>query len=232
MLLITHDPINNQMPSKNKKTTSIQVIIAALCLILTATSNINAAREITSFHIARWYLDSDLVLICHANKIDTILINHHDSLTNHQSRITYDLVKEAYSITVDSVIKSTSRPQKKIRRIYSQKFPINYSNVSAQPEKNPIYRVNNIGDTVGVDTIYILNCCGINFWDSSYYRIDKSEKYLVILSSTPNGYIIDYASTISSDYPLDLIKKVKELGESYFDIYWKPPPPVSDDKME
>jgi hypothetical protein len=56
----------------------------------------NSVRIISPFEIARWYLDADLVLICSAQKTDTVLISRFDSLKADGFRLQYDLIREKY----------------------------------------------------------------------------------------------------------------------------------------
>lgn len=97
-----------------------------ICFIsILAFSSLRAARIITNFDIARWYLDSDLVLICSTNSIDTLFLSHHDTYTSDSLRLTYDMIRETYHIDTDSVIKSFDKQHELIDSICSQDFSIN-----------------------------------------------------------------------------------------------------------
>jgi hypothetical protein len=184
-----------------------------------AFNNLKAARIITNFDIARWYLDSDLVLICSAEKIDTLFLSHHDSYSPDSLRLTYDLIREIYHIETDSVIKSCDNQQVLIDSICSQNFSVNYSKTK-QSEENCIYKVNELGDTVAVDTVKTIIMYSDDYSDNSYFRLEKDKKHLVILSLTQHGYMIDYETEIS-DSILELIAEVKRKGQAYIDDFFK-----------
>ncbi len=188
-------------------------------LIILVINNLKAAREITNLDIARWYLDSDIVLICSPYKIDTLFLNHHDSYTPDSLRLTYDMIREKYHINIDSVIKSCDNQHELIVSICSQDFSINYSKTK-QGENNYVFKVNELGDTVGVDTIKTIIMYNDDFSDNSYFRLENNKKHLVILSLTQHGYIIDYETEIS-DWILKLIAEVKNKGQGYFDDFYK-----------
>lgn len=181
--------------------------------------NLNAARIITNFDIARWYLDSDLVLICSTNKIDTLFLNHHDSLTLDSLRLTYDMIREIYYIDIDSVIKPSKNQHVLIDSIFSQDFSINYKKTK-QGEDEFIYKLNERGDTIGVDTLRTMIIYCDDYSDYSYFRLENNNKHLVILSLTQHGYMIDFETEIS-DWILELIAEVKIKGRSYLDDLFK-----------
>jgi hypothetical protein len=188
-------------------------------MLILATSNLKSATEITNLDIARWYLDSDLVLICSSYKIDTLYINHHDSYTQDSLRLTYDMIREIYHIETDSVIKPCNSQHVFIDSICSQNFSINYSKTK-QGEDNYIYKINALGDTVGVDTFKTIILYNDDYSDNSYFRLEKNKKHLVILSLTQHGYMIDYETEIS-DGILELIDEVKNKGQAYIDDFFK-----------
>ncbi|MCK9482998.1 MAG: hypothetical protein M0R34_01375 [Candidatus Marinimicrobia bacterium] len=181
--------------------------------------NLKVARIITNFDIARWYLDSDLVLICSTNKIDTLFLSHHDYYTPDSLRLTYDLIREIYHIDTDSVIKPCNNRHISSDSICSQDFSINYAKTK-QGEDNKIYRLNELGDTVGVDTFKTMIMYNDDYSDNSYFRLENNKKHLVILSSNQHGYMIDYETEIS-DWILELIAEVKNKGQSYIDDFFK-----------
>lgn len=184
-----------------------------------AFNNMKAARIITNFDIARWYLDSDLVLICRTDKIDTLFLSHHDSYSPDSLRLTYDMIREIYHIDTDSVIKPCDNQHVLIDSICSQDFSINYAKTK-QGEDDYIYKLNKLGDTVGVDTFKTIIMYSDDYSDNSYFRLEKNKKHLVILSLTQHGYMIDYETEIS-DSILELIAEVKSKGQAYFDDFSK-----------
>jgi hypothetical protein len=184
-------------------------IIIGLILIL-ATNNLEGTRIITNFDIARWYLDSDLVLVCNAYKIDTLFLNHHNKYTPDSFLLTYDVVREIYHIDIDSVIKPLNNQYVLVDSICSQDFLINYSG-SKHGEEYYTYNINALGDTAHVDTFKVLHICSNEYSDYSYFRIENNKKHLVILSLTEHGYKIDYTTEIS-DWIVTLISEVRDKG--------------------
>ncbi len=184
-----------------------------------AFNNIKAARIITNFDIARWYLNSDLVLICSADKIDTLFLSQHDSYSPDSLRLTYDMIREIYHIDTDSVIKPCDNQHVLIDSICSQDFSINYAKTK-QGEDEYIYKLNKLGDTVGVDTFKTILMYGDDYSDNSYFRLENNKKHLVILTLTQHGYRIDYETEIS-DSILEFIAEVKRKGQAYFDDFFK-----------
>lgn len=187
-------------------------------IIIIAALNIKAARVITSLDIAQWYLDSDLVLICETYKIDTLKLGHHDYYTHDSLRLTHDMIREIYHINIDSIIKSTVNQIDQIDSISSQNFSINYA--KTKQSDSIVYKVNNLRDTIGVDTMGIITMFDTDYSDNTYFRLEPEKKHVVILSFTQNGYVIDYESELS-DWILELISEVDNKGQSYFDDFFK-----------
>jgi len=209
-------------PSKQKhykQTNNMKRLIFLGFLLFIAMNNLKAAREITNLDIARWYLDSDIVLICSPYKIDTFFLKHHDSYTPDSLRLTYDLIREIYHINIDSVIKSCDDQHDLIESIYSQDFSINYAK-KKQGENSCVFKVNELGDTIGVDTIRTTIMYNDDFSDNSYFRLENNKMHLVILSLTQHGYVIDYETELS-DWILELIAEVKKKGQGYIDDFYK-----------
>lgn len=191
------------------------VLIFFMCVFVGL--NVKAARIITIFDIAHWYLESDLVLICDVYQIDTLNLYSLDTLMDEGIHISFDMIKEVYYINTDSIIKSSSNESKIIDTIFSQDFSINYSKTKPGDDE-VIYKVNSQGDTIATDTLKSIIMFGNDYSDNSYFRLGFENKYLVILSMTPNGYVIDYKSNLS-DSILMLIKDVHDKGQAYFDDY-------------
>ncbi|HEX2393923.1 MAG TPA: hypothetical protein VHI78_01175, partial [Bacteroidales bacterium] len=188
-------------------------------ITILATSNLKSATEITNLDIARWYLNSDLVLICSAHKIDTFFLYHHDSNIRDSVRLTYDMIREIYHIDIDSVIKPLENQYILVDSICSQDFYINYTKTK-QGDDNYIYKLNELGDTIGVDTFKTMIMYNDDYSDNSYFRLESYKKHLVILSFIQDGYMIDYETEIS-DCIIDLISEVKNKGQAYIDDFFK-----------
>ena len=102
-------------------------LMSILALSFMISNPGQSSRIITSLDIARWYLDSDLVLICTVNRIDTIYINHYDSLSADKIQVRFDEVKERYHISIDSLIKGDLIKREPVDTIVSPNFLIKYS---------------------------------------------------------------------------------------------------------
>jgi hypothetical protein len=191
-----------------------------ICFIsILALHNLKAGRIITDNDIARWYIDSDLVLICSADKIDTLFLSHHDSYSPDSLQLTYDMIREIYHIDIDSVIKHNDCQQGLNDSIFSQDFSINYAKTK-QGEDEYLYKLNEHGDSIGVDTLRTMIMYIDDYSDYSYFRIENNSKHLVILSLTQYGYMIDYETEIS-DSILELIAEVQRKGQAYIDDFFK-----------
>jgi hypothetical protein len=189
-------------------------IILVLSILITDLGH--SSRLITSLDIANWYLDSDMVIVCTINQIDTILVSHHDTLLDKDKLLHYDIICEKYHITIDSIIKQEKSNTSGLDIIISQDFVIN--NRVTSRNKGKIYTIESNGDT----TFYIMDISTdfLDFSDNSYFRPMLDSSHVVILSETKNGYMIDY-ETVCSESILKLIREIKIKGHSYFDEFKK-----------
>lgn len=185
-------------------------LLSIIALLFLISNSAQSVREITSFDIARWYLDSDLVIICTVTHIDTITINSSDYLSTDDIRVHYDKIREKYHITIDSVIKGCQVEIGTIDSIFTPEFKINYSKMQQTNKEFTGFDTN--GDSIFLVTI---NIPFDNYSDDSYFRLNSHAKHLVILTKTISGYIIDYETEVN-DVILALIEEVKTKGESYF----------------
>jgi hypothetical protein len=194
-----------------KKFISIVILFFAFCL------SGQSARIITSFDIARWYLDADLVLICNVKQSDTFILGKHDSLLADGFHLTYDIVREKYQLAIDSIIKGGQYIGERMDTIFTPDFSTNY--LKTRDLGKEFTGLNANGDSVFLYSIEIIddNCC-----DDAYFRIKDQEKYLVILRKTEIGYVIDYQTKCAS-WILELIQEVKAKGEDYFSFLHNQP---------
>ncbi|MFC0876407.1 hypothetical protein ACE01N_07415 [Saccharicrinis sp. FJH2] len=185
------------------------VLVLAFLTVLSAFS----VRVFTSFDIAGWFLDADLVLICSVHHIDTIYLSHFDSLANDGMHVRYDLVKERYQIDVDSILKPDKDQLISFDTIFSQEFSIN--NYEGKETKEVLYPFDINGDTIGTDTVGRIEMTMNHYSDDTYFRLQQGEKYVVILSLGQNRYFIDYGIEVN-DSILRLIEEAKTKGKSFF----------------
>ena len=182
-------------------------IISLIILIFIFPPQGFSVRCITGLDIARWYLDSDLVLICSVNKIETIIISEHDSLVEDGYHLKYKTIREKYTTSTDSIIKGEKRIDNKMDSIFTPAF-----STSAIREKKEFDGFDTKGDSTFLNHLQISD----NFNDYSYFRIPSLfAKYLMILRKTKIGYEIEYVNNCET-WLLDLIKEVKSKGENYF----------------
>lgn len=73
------------------------------------------------------YENSDLVVHCSINRIDTILLSHFDSLHIDGELEEYDIIIESYILNIDSILKNT-KPKRSIElSICSDTLKLNYN---------------------------------------------------------------------------------------------------------
>ena len=166
----------------------------------------HSARIITGFDIARWYLDADLVLICHVKKIDTCTIKKHDSLVDNGFHLRYDVLREKYHISIDSIIKATQFIDEQMDTILTPDFSSSFVQ-----EKKDFTGFDSKGDSIFLWQLEMSE----DYNDDGYFRLKSKGKYLVILQKSENGYVINYQSACDS-ITLNLIKDIKLKGEDYF----------------
>jgi hypothetical protein len=170
-----------------------------------------SARIITNFDIARWYLDSDLVLICTINEIVPVLIDKHDTLLSNQIHESWEVIREKYIISMDSIIK-TGTPSFEIpNMILTPNFLTNYSKTQTIGKEFSGFDSNGDSTFNAIDRLFNDDA----YFDYSYFKLNLNERYLVILNKTELGYVIEYG-TICNKSTLDLILEIKTKGNSYF----------------
>lgn len=190
------------------------IILILLTFLLNYSGH--SGRVITSFDIARWYLDSDLVVSCTVNRIDTMQIRSYDSVGEDSIHRRYDIVREKYSVTLDSIIKGNPTELHFSDTILTPEFSINYSAVKYSNNKEFI-GIDTKGDSIIESSAEMLSeFCD----DSGSFRLQANkEKHVVILSKTiagfvPSGFVIDY-QTECDEGILKLIAEINEKGKSY-----------------
>lgn len=187
-------------------------LIVLVILVLATCNTGKACRIITNFDIARWYLDADLVLICNVIHTDTILVHHHDSLVTDGFHEIYDVLREKYHLSVDSIIKSNKLTVGTTDTIFTPLF-----STDRIQQKIEFRELNENGDSIFIGEVKGFT----DFNDYSYFRIRSMEKQLVMLHQTQLGYVIDYRTELDP-YIMDLISEVNRKGESYFTSFLEP----------
>ena len=193
----------------NDQFNRMKKIVAIVLMAFLAHTNVQAERIVTSFDIARWYLNSNCVFVCSVEKIDTVLVSHHDEIVSDSLRSTYDRIREVYHIRIDSTLKIDENLHDAIETIVSPIFSINQSLESSS------LALNNERNTTEADTLKTVVLYNSNQGDTSSFRLQKGKKQVVIVTRTAEGFAIDYA-TEASAWILDLLAEVKTKGESYF----------------
>jgi len=166
----------------------------------------HSVRIITGFDIARWYLDADLVLICHVKKIDTYTVSKHDSLVDDGFHLRYSTLREQYHISIDSIIKASQFIDEKMDTILTPNFSTSFVR-----EKKEFTGFDSKGDSIFLCQLDMSE----DYNDDGYFRLKSLGKYLVILQKTEIGYVINYQSECDS-ITLNLIRDVRLKGEDYF----------------
>jgi len=188
-----------------KKLISIFILLFVFC------NYGQAARIITSFDIARWYLDADLVLICNVTHTDTNTISKHDTLVEDGYHLRYDILREKYNLSIDSIIKGEQLIDRTMDSIYTPDFMSNYSKLRWKKEFTGF-------DSKGDSIFYVTFKMYSDYNDDGYFRIKSKEKHLVILRKTEIGYVIDFDTECDS-WILDIIQEVKLKGDDYFSYF-------------
>lgn len=179
--------------------------LSTIILIFTLLYQGLAARSITPWDIAKWYLDSDLAIICSVYQTDTLLISKYDSLVDNGFHLRYNVLREKYHISVDSVVKKSPNINEIMDTIFTPEF-----STMPKREKVEFEGFDSNGDSILINTVEI----STNYNDDSYYRIKSSEKCLVILSKINNRYEIDYQSEWDSSL-MRMITDIELQGEDY-----------------
>jgi hypothetical protein len=187
-----------------------------LIIILLLTFLINnsgqSGRIITSFDIARWYLDSDLVIICTVNQIDTMNISSYDSLMVDSIHLKYEIIREKYGVTIDSIVKTKQTELQIVESFMTPDFAINYSKSKVFNEKE-FGGLDSKDDSIFVSSMQLYSDYDD---DSGYFRLQVDrKKHLVILTKSLSGFVIDF-QTVCDDSILKLIGEINVKGESYF----------------
>ncbi len=184
-------------------------LISIIILIFVFYNLGQSARVISSFDIARWYLDGDVVLICSVNHNDTLTVEKYDSLLTDGFHLCYNIYREQYRISIDSIIKGDQNIAGAINTIFTPKL-----STQARKEKSEFTGLDSKGDSTFINTV---EYNGDFYSDDSYFRIESSEKRLVILRKKEIGYVIDYQSKCDS-ITLNLIQEVERQGEDFFNL--------------
>lgn len=193
----------------NDEYNRMKKIVAIVLMAFLAHSNAQAERIVTSFEIARWYLNSNCVFVCSVEEIDTVLVSHYDEIVSDSLRSTYDRIREVYHIRIDSTLKIGENLHDTIETIVSPIFSINQSLESSS------LALNNERNTTEADTLKTVVLYNSNQGDTSSFRLQKGKKQVVIVTRTAEGFAIDFA-TEASAWILDLLAEVKAKGDSYF----------------
>lgn len=183
-------------------------LISVIFLTVVLYHSGQSARIITSQDIARWYLDADLVLICNINRTDTLKIAKFDSLQADGFHFRYDILREKYQISVDSILKGEQNLDEMADSIFTPEF-----SSSSRREKIEFTGFNSNGDSTFLYTIEDYS----GYDDYSYFRINSFEKRVVILRKSEIGYVIDYQSKCDSSV-LNLLREVELKGENFFGL--------------
>jgi len=187
-------------------------LISVILLLFVFYYSGQAARIINSFDIARWYLDADLVLICNVTHTDTLKISSYDAIVEDGYHLRYDILREKYHLSIDSIIKGEQSIDGTMDSIFTP-----YFSTQSIYEKKEFKGLNSDGDSIFYMTMKMFS----DYNDDGYFRIKSDKQYLVILRKTEIGYVIDYKSECDSS-TMALIQEIKEKGEDYFSFLLPP----------
>jgi phage pi2 protein 07 len=189
----------------------MKIKLSIILLAIFIPNVVRSERVISNFDIARWYLDSDLVLICTVDQLDTILINEYSSTTPKNELLEYEIIKESYFISLDSIIKKAPDLIIETNRIETPDFVVNKRLTYNNPGK--VYYIDSKGDTIFHESRITKSL--LDFSSNKYFRLSLNKKHIVILSRVANTYIINYQQEYTDKF-LVLLNEIESKGESYF----------------
>ncbi len=173
---------------------------------------IQGERIITDLDIARWYLDADLAVICTDIERNTIHIRTVDTSGSGDYSYIYDLMKDVYTIVIDSILKGHSNLDTIL--IITPEYSTNNSKYKIS--KNDTFKVTPEGDTLHFDKMTIIPN---NYGSFSYLRLGPENENIVFLKNTGDSFMIIYVMRDVNNERLKFLNDVKKRGEKYFDIF-------------
>jgi hypothetical protein len=171
----------------------------------------NASRIYTNFDIARWYLDSKYAIMGKVLHVDTILITRVDSTINDSTFLKYELVRERYTVRIDSIMKGSLADT--LLTLDSREFYIDYSYYKQICHK--------ITDTTSICQTSLFPYCDDN---GDFGKLFLNKKMIVFFNIDSSTNITYSSENFATD--LEIIKEVNQKGEQYFS------PPTSVDQIE
>ena len=185
-----------------------KLVITTFLLFIFCISSY-CARIISSWDIARWYLDADLVVVCHVKDVKTIIVHHVDSIDFEGFRNQFEIIKEKYTLSIDSVLKGNPKLEGNPEAF----TPTFVSNYSREKETKEFKGISASGDSIFVKRIEVPNYD--NYDDNAYFRLPFDGKSIVILKKNNWGYEIVYQQNYEKNF-LSFLNDVKIEGENYF----------------
>lgn len=170
---------------------------------------IHGERIITSFDIARWYHDADLVIISTLIEQQTILVRSIDTSSTGGYSIKCDFLKDKYIVVLDSTLKGYSCRDTII--ITTPEYSLNCYQYKIT--ENSLIEISETGDTT---RLYSVEVMPDNYDSGNYYRIGTETKNIILLNSDREGYETIFVMHGVKDEDLEFLKEVSMKGEKYF----------------
>ncbi len=201
------EPVMSMKPKNYRFMKSFLFSIFILFIFLP----IKGERIITDLDIARWYLDADLAVICTDIERNTIHIRTVDTSGLGDYSYKYDLMKDIYTIVIDSILKGHSNLDTIL--IITPEYSTNNSKYKISQSDN--FKVTPEGDTLHFGNITVIP----NNYDSfSYLRLGPGNENIVFLKNTGDSFMIIYVMRDVNNERLKFLNDVEKRGEKYFDI--------------
>lgn len=170
---------------------------------------IQAERIITSSDIARWYLDSDLVITSTLIEQQANLVRSIDTSRTDGYSFKCDILKDKYIVVIDSTLKGFSSRDTII--ITTPEYSHNCRKYRIT--ENSGIEIGETGDTIRLSSIEVVpDNCDLGH----YYRIGAETKNIILLKSVLEGYETIFVMQGVKDADLLFLKHVSMKGENYF----------------
>jgi len=196
-------------PKILKGTQRFSTILICLVFILLP---IYGERIITSFDIARWYLDANLVIISTLIEQKTTHVRSIDTASTGGYSIKCDFLKDKYVVVIDSILKGCTYQD--TISIITPEYSINCCKYKIT--KNAGIEISETGDTTIFSSVEMIPD---NYDSGNYFRLGAETKNIIFLKYDRNGYETIYVMRGVNDEDLKFLNEVEMKGEKYFDKF-------------
>jgi len=179
----------------------------AIVFILASQNYSQSAYIYTNWNIARWFLDADLVIVCHVTDEKTISISKQNFIDADGYRNKYEIIKEVYCFATDSIIKGKLE---NINQAVTPEFSINKSRERTEKIFNG-FDDNN--DSTFIFNVQIPDI--VDYDDNTYFRPPFQEKCILFLKKNEKNYDIVFQKGFDKTF-VSFLNEVQNQGEDFF----------------